>query len=51
MPYPRWLAKVNKRVFNPREIRKGERPAVSHVGRSSGSVYQTPLDAHPTKDG
>lgn len=51
MPYPRWLAKVNKRVFNPREVRKGERPVVTHVGRSSGTVYRTPLDAHPTKGG
>jgi deazaflavin-dependent oxidoreductase (nitroreductase family) len=51
MPYPRWLAKVNKRVFNPREVRKGERPVVIHVGRSSGTVHHTPLDAHPTKDG
>jgi len=22
MPYPRWLAKVNKRFFNPKQIRK-----------------------------
>ena len=51
MPYPRWLANVNKRVFNPREVSKGERPVVVHVGRSSGTVYQTPLDAHPTKGG
>ena len=51
MPYPRWLAKVNKRVFNPREVRKGERPVVIHVGRSSGIVHQTPLDAHPTTGG
>lgn len=51
MPYPRWLAKVNKRVFNPREVRRGNRPVVMHVGRSSGTVYQTPLDAHPTKAG
>ena len=51
MPYPRWLAKVNKRVFNPRELRRGKRPVVIHVGRSSGTVYQTPLDAHPTKEG
>ncbi|MFQ5968668.1 MAG: nitroreductase family deazaflavin-dependent oxidoreductase [Acidimicrobiia bacterium] len=51
MPYPRWLARVNKRVFNPREVRKGKRPVVIHVGRSSGTVYQTPLDAHPTKEG
>jgi hypothetical protein len=51
MPYPTWLAKINKRVFNPREIRRGERPVVLHVGRSSGTPYQTPLDAHPTKRG
>ena len=51
MPYPRWLAKVNKRVFNPREVRRGEKPVVIHVGRSSGAVYQTPLDAHPTRSG
>lgn len=51
MPYPRWLAKINKRVFNPREIRRGKRPVVIHVGRSSGTVFQTPLDAHPTRGG
>jgi deazaflavin-dependent oxidoreductase (nitroreductase family) len=51
MPYPRWLAKINKRVFNPREIKRGKRPVVIHVGRSSGSVFQTPLDAHPTRGG
>ncbi len=51
MPYPRWLAKLNKRFFNPREVRKGERPVVTHVGRSSGTFYRTPLDAHPTKGG
>jgi hypothetical protein len=51
MPYPRWLAKINKHLFNPREIRKGKRPVVIHVGRSTGTVYQTPLDAHPAKRG
>lgn len=51
MPYPRWLAKINKRVFNPREVRKGTRPIVVHVGRSSGTTYYTPADAHPTKTG
>jgi hypothetical protein len=51
MPYPRWLARVNKRVFNPREIKRGDRPVVTHVGRSSGTCHQTPLDAHPTKRG
>ena len=51
MPYPTWLARINKRVFNPREIRRGKSPIVIHVGRSSGTLYQTPLDAHPTKRG
>ena len=51
MPYPRWLAKINKRVFNPRQIRKGNYPVVAHVGRTSGKTYRTPLDAYPTKTG
>lgn len=51
MPYPRWLAKINKRVFNPGAIRKGKYPVVTHVGRTSGRTYQTPLDAFPTQTG
>ena len=51
MPYPRWLAKINKRIFNPWSIRKGKYPVVTHVGRKSGQSYQTPLDAYPTKTG
>ncbi len=51
MPYPRWLAKINKRVFNPKAIRKGAYPVITHVGRTSGRSYQTPLDAYPTKTG
>ncbi|MEE8376152.1 MAG: nitroreductase family deazaflavin-dependent oxidoreductase [Acidimicrobiia bacterium] len=51
MSYPRWLAKINKRVFNPKAIRKGEYPVVTHVGRRSGRSYQTPLDAFPTETG
>lgn len=51
MPYPRWLAKINKRVFNPKAIRKGDYPVITHVGRTSGRSYQTPLDAYPTKTG
>jgi deazaflavin-dependent oxidoreductase (nitroreductase family) len=51
MPYPRWLAKINKRLFNPRQIRGGKYPVVTHVGRTSGKSYQTPLDAYPTKTG
>ena len=51
MPMPRWLAKVNRRVFNPIEIRRGVRPVLIHVGRSSGTTYRTPLDAHPVPGG
>jgi deazaflavin-dependent oxidoreductase (nitroreductase family) len=51
MPYPRWLAKINKRVINPRQIRKGDYPVVTHVGRTSGRSYETPLDAYPTETG
>ena len=51
MPLPRWLARVNKRVFNPIEIRRGVRPVLIHVGRSSGRTYRTPLDAHPLAGG
>jgi deazaflavin-dependent oxidoreductase (nitroreductase family) len=51
MPFPRWLAQVNKRVFNPIEDRRGVRPVLIHTGRSSGRTYRTPLDAHPLTDG
>jgi deazaflavin-dependent oxidoreductase (nitroreductase family) len=51
MPLPRWLARINKRVVNPGEIRRGVRPVLIHVGRSSGRTYRTPLDAHPVLDG
>ena len=51
MPYPRFLAKINRRLFNPSQVRKGNRPVVVHVGRSSGKTYYTPTDAHPTTTG
>lgn len=51
MPLPRWLARINKRVINPREVRRGVRPVLIHVGRSSGKIYRTPLDAHALPDG
>jgi deazaflavin-dependent oxidoreductase (nitroreductase family) len=51
LPYPRWLAQINKRLFNPRAVRKGDYPVVSHVGRTSGEKYETPLDAFPTSSG
>ena len=51
MPLPRWLAHINKRVFNPVEVRRGARPVLIHTGRSSGKTYRTPLDAHALPDG
>jgi deazaflavin-dependent oxidoreductase (nitroreductase family) len=51
MPLPRWLAHVNKRVFNPLRLRQSSQPVLIHVGRSSGKTYRTPLDAHPFPDG
>jgi len=51
MPMPRWLAHINKRVFNPIEVRRGARPVLIHTGRTSGKTYRTPLDTHPLPDG
>jgi deazaflavin-dependent oxidoreductase (nitroreductase family) len=51
MPLPRWLAHINKRVFNPMEVRRGARPVLIHTGRASGKTYRTPLDAHRLPDG
>ncbi len=51
MPIPRWVAQINKRVINPRAVRKGARPVITHVGRTSGRTYRTPLDAHPIEGG
>ena len=53
MPVPRWVAHLNKRfpLFNKRELARGRRPYLTHIGRSSGTAYRTPLDAHPVDDG
>ena len=51
MPVPKFMAEVNKRTFNKLELRKGKRPAITHVGRSSGKNYVTPLDAHRVDGG
>jgi deazaflavin-dependent oxidoreductase (nitroreductase family) len=51
VPMPRWWTRINKRVFNPMELRRGVRPVLTHVGRSSGTTYRTPLDAHPVEGG
>jgi deazaflavin-dependent oxidoreductase (nitroreductase family) len=51
MPMPRWWGHINKRVFNPRAIASGTWPVLTHVGRTSGATYYTPLDAHPVDGG
>jgi deazaflavin-dependent oxidoreductase (nitroreductase family) len=48
---PLWWGHVNKRIFNRLELKKGVRPVITHIGRSSGKAYQTPLDAHPVEGG
>jgi deazaflavin-dependent oxidoreductase (nitroreductase family) len=51
MPMPRWWGHINKRVFNPRAIKSGKWAVLTHVGRSSGMPYRTPMEAHPVEDG
>ena len=51
MPMPLWFGQVNKRVFNKLELKRGKRPVLTHVGRSSRKTYRTPLDAHPVDNG
>jgi deazaflavin-dependent oxidoreductase (nitroreductase family) len=51
MPMPRWWGHVNKRWFNPRAIAGGRWPVLTHIGRTSGATYRTPLDAHPVDGG
>ncbi|MFI7446068.1 nitroreductase family deazaflavin-dependent oxidoreductase [Nonomuraea sp. NPDC049714] len=51
MPMPRWWGQVNKRVFNPRAVAGGKWPVLTHVGRTSGATYHTPLDAYPVDGG
>jgi len=51
MPMPKWWGHINKRVFNPGQIKKGVSPVLTHVGRASGRIFQTPLDAHPVDGG
>ena len=48
---PRWFALLNKRLFNKPELSRGVRPALAHLGRSSGNTYFTPLDAYPVESG
>lgn len=51
MALPQWLARFNRRYLNPTAVRRGKWPVLVHVGRTSGTVYRTPLEAYPTSDG
>lgn len=51
MPMPRWWGHINKRVFNPHAIKSGKWAVLTHVGRSSGMPYRTPMEAHPVDGG
>jgi deazaflavin-dependent oxidoreductase (nitroreductase family) len=55
MPAPRSIARFNKRFTNRLTLRvAGYLPGfaiVSHVGRKSGRVYHTPVNAFRTEDG
>lgn len=50
------MRRVNRRVFNPRQMRSAGTPGayasiVRHTGRRSGTSYETPVVAEPTDDG
>lgn len=51
MPMPSFMRYVTKHVFNPAATAKGTRPVLVHVGRTTGTVYETPLDAHRVDGG
>lgn len=46
MPMPLWWGHINKRFFNPRAVDNTKWAVVTHVGRSTGRVFRTPLGAH-----
>lgn len=46
MPMPGWWRHINKRIFNPRALQNGKWDVLTHIGRSSGRVHRTPLEAH-----
>lgn len=51
MPMPRFVAQINKRVFNPPQVRKEGWPLLTHVGRKSNVEHVTPLDTVPVEGG
>ncbi len=54
MPFPRWLARFNRRFTNRFMIRLASLPpwaALTHVGRRSGTEHRIPINAFPHGDG
>ena len=50
------ICRTNRRIFNPRTMKTAGRPGayasvVRHVGRTTGTRYETPVVARPTDDG
>lgn len=50
------VRRMNKRFMNPRQMRTAGRPGayagvIRHVGRSSGTAYETPVGIEETPDG
>lgn len=51
MPMPNWWRYLNKYTFNRLAVRKGNADLLTHIGRSSGKTYRTPLEAIPMENG
>ena len=51
MPVPGWWGHITKRVFHPHALKSGKGAVLTHVGRSSGMLYRTPMEAHPVDGG
>lgn len=51
MALPQWLGRFNRRFTNPIAVRNGKWSVLTHTGRTSGTVYRTPLEAYATADG
>jgi len=50
------VRRFNKKVGNPKQMQTAGQPGawtsvVRHVGRASGTAYETPVEAHATDDG
>ena len=54
VPFPAWVARVNRRLTNPILIRLTDRPpfaALTHTGRVTGRTHRIPVNAFPTETG